>query len=206
MVTQFIYRPLVYLCDCAPKVADLFLHWYEHDYISKGIARSNPIVHKLKYCSRYIDDLNIPNATTEVCEAVCKDIYPAELDIVGTNSCPKQSNFLDLNISVESNSFYTKLYDKRRDFKFKVVSFPNLKSNVPSTPSYGVFTGELYRISKSSSKVEHFIGDVKLLLKKLINQNFNRNILYHKLSMFLKSKPACLNKFWFNFNMSIFKL
>ena len=24
------------IVDCAPKVADLFLYWYEHDYISKA--------------------------------------------------------------------------------------------------------------------------------------------------------------------------
>ena len=43
-------------CDCAPKKADLFLCWYEHNYISELEAVDNPniqaIIHILKYCSR----------------------------------------------------------------------------------------------------------------------------------------------------------
>ena len=56
-------------CDCAPKIADLFLYWYEHNYISEAVDNPNlqAIVHILKYCSRYIDDLNIPNANQEIC-------------------------------------------------------------------------------------------------------------------------------------------
>ena len=51
--------------------------------------------------------------------------------------------FLDLDIIVENNRFITRLYDKRRDFSFKVVSLPNMKSNIPTAPTYGIFTGEL---------------------------------------------------------------
>ena len=35
-----IYRQIIGIpmgCDCAPQVADLFLFWYEHDYISRGV-------------------------------------------------------------------------------------------------------------------------------------------------------------------------
>ena len=47
--------------------------------------------------------------------------------------------------------FISKQYDKRRDYPFKVVTFPNLKSNVPNGGLYGTFVGLLYRISKSLS-------------------------------------------------------
>ena len=56
------------------------------------------------------------------------------------------TTFLDLDIHIDNGKFCTKLYDKRRDFNFKVVSLPNLKSNVPKQPSYGIFKGEVYRI------------------------------------------------------------
>ena len=57
--------------------------------------------------------------------------------------------FLDLDIIVKNNRFITRLYDKRRtrDFSFKVVSLPDMKSNIPTAPTYGIFTGELYRLS-----------------------------------------------------------
>ena len=65
--------------------------------------------------------------------------------------------FLDLDIIIENNRFITRLYDKRKDFSFKVVSLPNIKSNIPTAPTYGIFTGELYNLSKSCSEVTQFI-------------------------------------------------
>ena len=43
--------------------------------------------------------------------------------------------FLDLDIIVENNRLITRLYDKRRDFSFKVVLLPYMKSNIPT---YGI--------------------------------------------------------------------
>ena len=105
---------------------------------------------------------------------------------------------------VINKKYCTKLYDKRRDFNFKVVTFPNLRSNIPNDPSYGVFIGELHRICKSSSDLMDFIAEVKLLVAKLIHQNFKKSILYNRLSRFLKSRPACLFKYWANLKVSDF--
>ena len=202
-----IYKQVIGIpmgCDCAPQIADLFLYWYEHDYISSGVQNKKPVVHALKFASRYIDDLNAPNISPEVCDIICNDIYPSELDIVATNSSNTSTTFLDLDINISNGMFCTKLYDKRRDFNFKVVTFPNLRSNIPSKPSYGVFVGELYRICKSSSDVNNFINDVKLLINKLVTQKFDMNLLYNHLRVFIKCKPACLAKHWHNFNVSEF--
>ena len=60
-----VYRQVVGIpmgCDCAPEVADLFLYWYEYNYITKGVDSKKHIIHFLKYASRYIDDLNGPYA------------------------------------------------------------------------------------------------------------------------------------------------
>ena len=37
-------------CDCALKVADLFVYWYEHDFISKGVIKPELLsaIHVLK--------------------------------------------------------------------------------------------------------------------------------------------------------------
>ena len=174
----------------------------EHDYITN----ENPVVHTLQNCSRYIDDLNIPNADDDICKIICNEIYPNDLEIVMTNRDMHNSTFLDLDIFIRNNKFHTMLYDKRRDFNFNVVTFPNLKSNIPKKTSYGIFIGELHRICKSSSEVVNFISEVKLLITKLVYQNFNKTILYMKLRDFLKSRPACLTKFWYNFNVTQFML
>ena len=76
-----IYKQVIGIpmgCDYAPKVADLFFYWYEHDYISKAVNKPEQlsVIHVLKYCSGYKDDLNVPNASEEICRIVCKEIYP----------------------------------------------------------------------------------------------------------------------------------
>ena len=67
---QIIRFPMV--CDCVSKIPDLFLYWFEHIYILTFKLLYN--VHILKYCSRYIYDLNIPNANHEICRIICNDI------------------------------------------------------------------------------------------------------------------------------------
>ena len=131
-----------------------------------------------------------------MCQIICNDIYPDELDIISTNICNLNTTFLDLDITIEDGRFVSKLYDKRRDFVFKVITFPNLRSNIPNKTSYGTFIGEIFRICKSSTKYIDFVNDVKLLVNKLINQKFNKNLLYSCLNKFLNSKPACLSKYW----------
>ena len=153
------------------------------------------IVHILKYCSRYIDDLNIPNANQEICRIICDDIYPEELSLECTYDCLNRSTFLDLDILVKKEGFTTKLYDKRRDFPFNVVTFPNLRSNIPNSQAYGSFTGELYRLCKSCSSFVDFKDEVGILINKLKNQNFNDNELKKRICNFIKSKPACFHKF-----------
>ena len=160
----------------------------------------------LKYCSRYIDDLNAPNANNDICDIICSEIYPDELQIVMTNRDPKSSTFLDLDISITDKKFNSKVYDKRRDFPFSVISFPNLGSNIPRNPTYGVFIGELHRLCKSCSIVDDFILEVKLLINKLVKQRFCKFVLHSKLTRFLKSKPACLHKYWCNLNVQHFLL
>ena len=136
-----IYRQVIGIpmgCDCASQVADLFLYWYEHNYITLQVNNKNPVVHTLKHASRYIDDLTTPNIDNKTVDIICNDIYPAELKIIVTNSSNLSTTFLDLDINILNNRFYTKLYDKRRDFSFKVVTFPYLRSNIPVKPSYEV--------------------------------------------------------------------
>ena len=39
----------------------------------------------------------------------------------------------------------TKIYDKRDDFNFKIINFPNMCSNIPASPAYGVYISQLIR-------------------------------------------------------------
>ena len=44
-------------------------------------------------------------------------------------------------------------------------TFPNLRSNIPNSQAYGSFTGELYKLCKSSTCFSDFKDEVRMLMK-----------------------------------------
>ena len=71
----------------------------------------------------------------------------------------------------------TKIYDKRDDFDFEIVSFPFLDVDVPRSTSYGVYISQLIRFVRASSHVTDCNTRNKLLTQKLLKQGYR----YHKL-------------------------
>ena len=57
----------------------------------------------------------------------------------------------------------TRFYDKRGDFKFPIVKFPFLSSNIPSAPAYAVYVSHHVRLARACCKYEHFAVRGKLL-------------------------------------------
>ena len=68
---------------------------------------------------------------------------------------------------------YFSLYDKRNDYDFDVISFPFLDGNIPKGQSYGVFISQLVRYARINCSFSRFIDDVKRLVQKLIQQDFD---------------------------------
>ena len=58
---------------------------------------------------------------------------------------------------------YTKIFDKRDDFDFKIVSFPFLDGDVPCSTSYGVYISQIIQFARASSHVADFNTRNKLL-------------------------------------------
>jgi hypothetical protein len=54
-------------------------------------------------------------------------------------------------------SLSTKIYDKRDDFNFKIIDFPNMYSNIPASPAYGVYISQLIRYARASSNYSDFL-------------------------------------------------
>ena len=65
-------------------------------------------------------------------------IYPADHQLNKANSFDTEAPFLDLNLSISNATVFTRIYDKRDDFDFDVVSFPFNVCNVPRRTSYGI--------------------------------------------------------------------
>ena len=104
---------------------------------------------------------------------------------------------MDISVNQTSKKFQYTLYDKRNDFPFKVISMPNLRSNIPLAPAYGVFYSQVVRLFKANNSTSGFISNVKSLIYKLCNQNFNKANLLHQVNRFCKNyRSNLIGNYW----------
>ena len=100
-------------------------------------------------------------------------MYPAELEIKDTTESTASASYLDLLLSIgRDGQLHTTIYDKRDDFNFHVTNFPFLRSNIPSSPAYGVFISQLIRYVRACSSYECFILRARRLSSKLLKQGY----------------------------------
>jgi hypothetical protein len=83
-------------------------------------------------------------------------IYPPELEVKETTDTASSASFLDLYLEFDDWST-TEIYDKRDDFNFKIINFPNMCSNIPASPAYGVYISQLIRYARTSSNYSDFL-------------------------------------------------
>ena len=108
--------------NCAPLVAELFLFFYERDFIN-SLSDDNQvdIIEAFNTTSIYLDDfLNIDNPYFEG----IVNLYPPELQLNKANTSDNEAPFLDLQLSVCNGFVSSKVCDKRNDFDFDIVNFP----------------------------------------------------------------------------------
>ena len=172
--------------NCASDLANIFLHIYEKKNVEDLVE-----AHRLNRLSnigdtfRYQDDL-INFNSHQVDDNLITSIYPNSMTIQNTSTSYKQVSYLDLHIEIIDNQFTFKSYDKRRDFNFPIINFPNLRGNIPTNAAYGVFTAQLIRYCRINLKLEDFIVDSKNLVDKLLSQSFNKQRLLNTYRKFCK--------------------
>jgi hypothetical protein len=83
------------------------------------------------------------------------------------------TSFLYLEFD-DSGQISTKIYDKRDDFNFKIINFPNICSNIPASPAYGVYISQLIRYARASSNYSDFLKRHLHLRNKLLDQDYNK--------------------------------
>ena len=180
--------------NCAPYIANLFLYAYENIFIQKMIHEGHPeIALHLAYMYRYQDDCVVFNDDNTLLDR-WREIYPVEMQLDKTNvgdSC----SFLDLAISIDNGKFTYKSYDKRLYFNFEVINYSDLNSNVPCSPSYGVFKSQLVRFCDVNSQIGNFHSDIDTLVHKLMIQNFDLFTLKAKFKKFYANNIYRWSKF-----------
>ena len=117
--------------DCAPDLANLFLFAFEYKYIIGLIDVKSDDIKRFKFIYRYIDDLLVLNDNGRF-DSVYTDIYPRALELKYTARSRTNASFLDIDMSINNSIFNKKLFDKRNEFNFNVISLPNMASNIPT--------------------------------------------------------------------------
>ena len=173
--------------NCAPYLANVFLHVYEYDYIKHLVTNEDHDTAKLlSHTFRYQDDCISMNDEGEFKNNFLL-IYPPELTLKNTNISKAVCNFLDLRISVFRGKFRYKSYDKRDDFDFEVCNYPNLHGNIPWKGAYGVYISQLVRFCNINLSLKNFIEDVKRMSQKLLKQGYLQHLLLHTYLKFCNS-------------------
>ena len=199
-----VYRQVIGIpmgTNCAPFLANIYLHVFEYDYTQYLIENNHIDTAKsLSQMFRYQDDCISMNDNSVFKDHYNK-IYPKEMILKNTNISRDKCSFLDLTISIYHGKFLFYSYDKRDDFDFQVVNYPNLKGNIPSLQSYGVYSSQLVRFCDINLSINNFINDVNKMTHKFLNQGFSKEKLVKKYEQFL-------SKFmykWSKYNVDMFQ-
>ena len=116
--------------DPAPFMANLFLYYFESNWINNLKKESLQRARRFLHTFRFIDDLLTINDHGEFSNSF-EEIYPPELQLNLEHS-GNQVSFLDLQITKENSNLNTKLFDQRDEFPFSIVRLPFYSSNIPS--------------------------------------------------------------------------
>jgi hypothetical protein len=82
-------------------------------------------------------------------------------------------SFLDLYLEFDdSGQISTQIYDKRDDFNFKIINFPNMYGNIPASPPYGAYISLLIRYARASSNYSDFLKRHIHLRNRLLHQGY----------------------------------
>ena len=125
------------------------------------------------------------------------NIYGTVLLLNKENVEPLNANVLDLTISIDqpTKTMDCKLYDKRRDYSFKISNMPDLTGNIPTRNSYGVVTGELLRYAKINTRFDNFQYNAIKLMTLLISQGYDKSKLQDRLEKFVSKYKHCMSKY-----------
>ena len=92
-----------------------------------------------------------------------------------------------------------KSYDKRLDFDFDVINYPDLRGNITANQSYGVYTSQVIRFCEVNGLYDNFKKDLERLTHNFVKLGYELSILRIK---FLNFCVKEINK-WGKFGRNI---
>ena len=173
VVTLCSNKKLGFLWELTALLFWLICFFFAYEYkwlLEKFEKREFDILNKFNYCFRYIDNLLCIN-NDQLMDDVMSEIYPKELSLTSDDAVI-QTHYLDLDLEIRDKKIHSKLFDKRDAFGFSIVNFPDLSGNIPTKQSYDVFVSQIIRYAHCCMDIEDFAFRTKLLVTRLVNQNF----------------------------------
>ena len=113
-----------------------------------------------------------------------------------TTDTASSASFVDLYLEFDdSGKISTKIYDKQDDFNFKIIIFPNMCSNIPASPAFGVYISQLIRYARVSSNYSDFLKRHLHLRNRLLNQGYKHIRLIGSLKRFIFQYQDIVEKY-----------
>jgi hypothetical protein len=84
----------------------------------------------------------------------------------------------------DSGQLSAEIYDKR-DFNSKIITFPNMCSNIPASPAFGVYISQLIRYAGANSNYSDFLKRHLYLRNRLLDQGYAKIRLIRSLKKFI---------------------
>jgi hypothetical protein len=81
----------------------------------------------------------------------------------------------------------------RDDFNFKIINFPNMCSNIPASPAYGVYISQLIRYARASSNYSDFLKGHLHLRNRLLDQGYKKIRLIRTPNNLTKGKSKLIS-------------
>jgi hypothetical protein len=173
--------------NCAPALANIYLYAYESAYID---SLPEDKARKFHMTFRLIDDvLSIDNDDWAAVGFKLKHeggIYPLQLN--DTSISNQQVHFIGLSLQARSSSIDIDVFDKRKEFPFKVVRYPHMASLIPTSLPYGVFIGQLTRYYRICTRYDSFVVNSVGLAKQLMAQGASLYRLLKSFTSFLRNQ------------------
>ena len=126
-------------------------------------------------------------------------IYPPELQLTDTSTSSTEVCYLDTHIDIKTGGtntpFRISIYDKRDDFTFRIVNFPQMDSNIPANPAYGVYISQLVRYARICTSKVDFMNRLRRLSLRLRQQGFLTNLLQRAFTKFFNRHGLIVVKY-----------
>ena len=179
--------------DPAPFWANLYLYFYEKNYIMSVMKNNTKKALMFRNASRFIDDEVNLNDRGEF-GASCREIYPTELELKVEHQ-GDHATFLELDISIQEGCYIYKLFDKRDDFPFSIVRMPDIHGNIPNNIFYGSVMAEILRIARASLLYKDFVTSMIKLLTRMKNQGGVFQKLHQQIKKAIGRYPHLFSKY-----------